>query len=125
MVQGPPARQAPDGQAVVQAIRYGASDAGADRRSLDGHVARIGVTPADIETSRFLARMVVAGSTPRAGDGGLPGRLRVTESGQPGIYIAGDWIGPEGLLADASINSGHQAARKAVRDLERTPVLVA
>ncbi|MDQ2727333.1 MAG: FAD-dependent oxidoreductase [Actinomycetota bacterium] len=125
VVQSPPARQAPEGRAVVQAIRYGVTDADADRLSLDGHVARVGVKAADIETSRFLARMVVAGSTPRAADGGLPGRPRVTDSGQPGIYIAGDWVGSEGLLSDASIASGHQAAREAVASLERAPALVA
>lgn len=123
--QSPPARQAPEGRAVVQAIRYGATDADSDRLSLNGHVDRIGVNAADIETSRFLARMVVAGSTPRAADGGLPGRPRVTDSGQTGIYIAGDWVGPEGLLADASIASGHQAALGAVASLERAPASVA
>jgi thioredoxin reductase len=125
VVAGPPARLAPDGQAVVQGLRYEATDADADRRILDEHVARIGVRTSDIETSRFLARMVVAGSTPRARDGGLTGRPGVADSGQPGIFIAGDWVGPEGLLADAAINSGYLAARQAVRDLERAPTLVA
>lgn len=125
VVQSPPARQAPEGRAVVQAVRYGATDADADRLSLDGHVARLGVRVADIEARRFMARMVVAGSTPRAVDGGLPGRPRVTDTGQPGVYIAGDWVGPEGLLADASIASGHRAAREAVVDLGRAPALVA
>jgi len=123
VVAGPPARLAPEGRAVVQAIRYGATDADSDRRSLDDHVGRLGVDTADIETSRFQARLVVAGSTPRAADGGVPGRPRVTDSGQPGIYIAGDWVGPEGLLADAAIASGHQAAREALRNLEQAPAL--
>jgi hypothetical protein len=110
---------------VVQAIRYGATDAEADRRSLERHVARIGVKTADIDATRFLARMVVASSTPRAVDGGLPGRPRITDSGQLGVYIAGDWVGPEGLLSDASIASGHQAARAAVAHLGRTPAQIA
>ncbi|MDQ2754574.1 MAG: FAD-dependent oxidoreductase [Actinomycetota bacterium] len=125
VVQSPPGRQAPEGQAVVQAIKYGATVAKADRLSLERHVARLGVEADDIGTSRFLARMVVAGSTPRATDGGLSGRPRVTDSGQRGVYIAGDWIGPEGLLVDASIASGHEAAREALRNLERMSVVVA
>lgn len=125
VTQSPPARQAPEGHAVVSAIRYGATDADADRLALDGHVARLGVKAVDIAQSRFLARMVVAGSTPRANDGGLAGRPRVTDSGQPGVYIAGDWVGPEGLLADASLASGYQAARSALDRLEQSPALVA
>lgn len=125
VVQSPPARQAPEGHAVVAVIRYGASNAAADRLSLDRHTARIGVNEGDIRASRFLARMTVAGSTPRASDGGLRGRPRVTDSGQPGVYIAGDWVGPEGLLADASIASGHAAAREALGSLERAPALIA
>jgi phytoene dehydrogenase-like protein len=124
VVQSPPGRQAPEGQAVVQAIKYGATFAGPDRLSLEQHVVRIGVKGDDIEASRFLARMVVAGGIPKAVDGGLLGRPRVTDSGQRGVYIAGDWVGPEGLLVDASIASGYDAARKALREIERTSLVV-
>jgi hypothetical protein len=122
---GPPARLAPEGHAVVQAIRYGATDADADRLALDGHVARLGVRGADIAQERFLARMIVAGSTPTASAGGLAGRPGVTDTGHGRLLLAGDWVGPEGLLADASLASGHEAARRALDNLERTPVRVA
>lgn len=124
VTQSPPARQAPDGQAVISAIRYGATDADADRLALDGHVARLGVRTADIAASRFLARMVVGGTIPRAATGGLAGRPPVTASGQRDILIAGDWVGPEGLLADASLASGHHAARLALQRIDRASVLV-
>ena len=124
VTQSPPARQAPDGQAVVAALRYGTTDRDADRLALDGHVARLGVRGTDILASRFLARMVVAGSMPRAATGGLPGRPDVTASGQPGVLIAGDWVGPEGLLADASLASGHEAARRALRSIDHRAVLL-
>ena len=122
---GPPARLAPDGHAVVQAGRYGATDADADRLALEGPVARLGVRAADIAQERFLARMVVAGSTPLASAGGLGGRPSVTATGHRNLLLAGDWVGPEGLLADASLASGHEAARRALDNLERAPVLVA
>ena len=125
VTQSPPARQAPAGHAVVSAIRYGATAAEADRLALDRHVSRLGVRTADVAHSRFLARLVVAGSTPVAATGGLGGRPRVTDSGQPGVLIAGDWVGPEGMLADASLASGHAAARLALQALEHAPVLVA
>jgi hypothetical protein len=83
------------------------------------------VAPDDVVSDRFLARMVVSGAMPRAETGGLPGRPRVTESGQPGVLIAGDWVGPDGLLADASLASGHEAARLALLAIDRGSVLVA
>lgn len=123
--QSPPAgQQCPGGHAVVHAIRYTATGAGADRLALDAHVARLGVLDSDIAQSRFLARMVVAGSTPGASAGGLAGRPRVTDSGHAGVLIAGDWVGPEGLLTDASLASGHEAALHALRALEHRPVMV-
>lgn len=121
----PPARQSPAGHAVVSAIRYVVTDAEADRRSLEAHVARLGVAAPDVVAGRFLARMVVAGAMPRAETNGLAGRPRVTDSGQPRVLIAGDWVGPEGLLADAAIASAHAAARHALRRLDRGPVLIA
>ena len=125
VTQSPPARQAPEGHAVVSAIRYGATEAGADRADLEEHVAHLGVQASDIAESRFLARMVVAGALPLAARGGLVGRPRVTDSGRPGVTIAGDWVGPEGMLADASLASGYAAARHALAGLGRAPALVA
>jgi phytoene dehydrogenase-like protein len=120
-VQSPPARQAPAGQAVVGAVRYGATDAGADRAALQTHLARAGVREEDVVTSRFLARMVVAGAAPIAARGGLKGRPAVDATGLPGVYLAGDWVGPTGLIADAALASGQAAALRAV---QASPVAV-
>jgi hypothetical protein len=117
-VQSPPAHQAPEGQAVVAAIRYGARDAASDRSQLDALVAEAGVRPEAVVTRRFLADMTVAGSLPRAESGGLPGRPRVTASGVRGVAVAGDWVGPVGLLADAALASGHDAGRYALDRLD-------
>jgi phytoene dehydrogenase-like protein len=115
-VQSPPARrQAPAGQAVVAAVGYGATGARADRALLEAHLARAGLREEDVVTSRFLARMVVAGAAPVAARGGLGGRPAVGATGLPGVYLAGDWVGPAGLLADAALASGHAAARRAVQ----------
>jgi phytoene dehydrogenase-like protein len=119
-VQSPPARQAPAGQAVVGAIRYGATEAKADRAVLEAHLARAGVQEEDIVTSRFLARMVVAGAAPIAARGGLGGRPAVDATGLPGVYLAGDWVGPTGLIADAALASGQAAAVRAVQALPVT-----
>ena len=82
-VQSPPARQAPAGQAVVAAVRYGATEATADRAVLRAHLARAGVPEEDVVTSRFLARMVVAGAAPTAARGGLGSRPAVRTSPTP------------------------------------------
>jgi len=116
-VQSPPARQAPAGQAVVAAVRYGATEAKADRAGLEAHLARAGVWEEDVVTSRFLARMVVAGAAPIAARGGLRGRPAVDATGLAGVYLAGDWVGPAGLIADAALASGQVAALRAVQAL--------
>jgi phytoene dehydrogenase-like protein len=119
-VQSPPARQSPPGHAVVAAVRYGATGAKADRAALEAHLVRAGVREEDVVTSRFLARMVVAGAAPVAARGGLGGRPAVDATGLPGVYLAGDWVGSAGLLADAALASGHAAALRAVQALPVT-----
>lgn len=70
---------------------------------------------------RFLPNMVVANDTPRPEHGGLPGRPGVEAAGVPNAFLAGDWVGPDGLLADAAVASGEAAARAALDALDRTP----
>jgi predicted NAD/FAD-dependent oxidoreductase len=42
----------------------------------------------------------------------------------PGLFVAGDWVGPTGLLADAAVSSGEAAARAAAHHLQGLPQLV-
>ena len=123
-VQSPPARQAPPGHGVVAAVRYGARTAEEDRPQLERLVAQAGVGPADVVTSRFLAHLPVTGTMPRAATGGMGGRPRVTDTGVPGTYLAGDWVGPVGLLADAALASGNAAGRLAVHHRAGSPKMV-
>jgi len=115
--QSPPARLAPGGGAVLSVVRYGARSAAEDRPELDAHLGVLGVGAEHVVTSRFLARMVVAAALPRAAAGGLAGRPAVTDSGTAGVYLAGDWVGAVGWLADASLASGQTAALQALRRL--------
>jgi hypothetical protein len=94
---------------VVAALRYGARSADEDRPELESLVALAGVDEQDVCTSRFLASMTVSGGSPDPGHGGLSGRPRIDASGLTGVFLAGDWIGPEGLIADAALKSGHDA----------------
>jgi phytoene dehydrogenase-like protein len=62
---------------------------------------------------RFLPRMVPISAIATPAGGGLPGRPPVDRG--EGLYLAGDWVGPEGWLVDAAISSGAAAAAAALR----------
>ncbi len=115
----PPARLAPPGHAVVHAMRYqrpaSATSAADDRRTLDDLVAQAGIGSEDIAVERFLATMVVSGAMPTAAAGGLTGRVPVEVAEHPGVFLAGDWVGPTGMLLDAAVASAADAARRATR----------
>jgi len=107
------ARLAPEGGAVVHVARYGkADDPGAVEAELDALLERMqpGYREVLVER-RFLPSMIVAHDVPEAARGGLPGRPGPRVPGAPGIFVAGDWVGPEGMLADASLASARAAAR--------------
>lgn len=123
--QAPPAQQAPDGSAVVSVIRYGARTPGEDRPQLEGWLDHVGVRADDIVHSRFLARLTVTGAAPLARLGGLAGRPAITAVGMRNVYVAGDWVGAHGALADTSFASGHAAGLAAARAAERSATMVA
>ena len=123
--QSPPARQAPEGDSVVAVLRYGTRNATDDRAQLEAWLPHLGVAPEAIVTSRFLARMAVVGAAPLARNGGLAGRPAVTATGVDGTFLAGDWVGPQGHLADAAFASGAAAGRAAARPASAAPVTMA
>jgi phytoene dehydrogenase-like protein len=59
---------------------------------------------------RFLPKMPVSHALVTAASGGLEGRPGPAVPGIDGLYVAGDWVGPEGQLADASLASAKLAA---------------
>lgn len=121
----PPARLAPPGHAVVHAMRYRrpgeVPSADDDRAVLRTLVARAGVDADDVVAERFLATMVVTGAMPTASAGGLAGRVPIDVAEHPGVHLAGDWVGPTGMLLDAAASSATEAAHRAVA---RRPDLV-
>lgn len=60
---------------------------------------------------RFMPRMLVSHAVAAAADGGLPGRPGPAVEGRPGVYVAGDWVGAEGMLLNASLASAREAAQ--------------
>jgi phytoene dehydrogenase-like protein len=61
---------------------------------------------------RFLPRQQALTAIATPATGGMAGRPAVDRG--DGLFIAGDWIGPEGWLVDSALASGAAAARAAV-----------
>jgi len=59
---------------------------------------------------RFLPDMIVMNAMALASAGGAEGRPGSEITDVPGLYVAGDWVGGDGLLVDASLASARQAA---------------
>lgn len=104
----PPGDLAPSGRSLVQLMRYGARGATEDRAQLREFARLGGITDEDIAEERFLASMVVTHLLPSP-EGGLSSRPAVEVPGARGLYLAGDWVGAEGWLADAAMASGRRA----------------
>lgn len=104
----PPGDLAPPGRGLVHAMRYGTRNAAEDRDQLWALAAAAGIKTGDVAVQRFLPEMLVASSLP-APRQGLAGRPPVTVPGAPGLFLAGDWVGPQGWLSHASLASGEQA----------------
>jgi phytoene dehydrogenase-like protein len=110
----PPGRLAPEGRGLVHVMRYGSRTAKEDRAQLLAAAQACGIGQADIATERFLPRMVVVTSLPAPGTG-LAGRPPAAVPGAPGIFVAGDWVGPRGWLSDCSLASGEKAGQLAAQ----------
>ncbi|MDI1450996.1 FAD-dependent oxidoreductase [Polyangium sp. 6x1] len=111
------ARLAPEGGAVIHVARYGAlEDPRAAERELEEVLERLqpGAKHLVVER-RFLPSITVAHDFPQASRGGARGRPGPMVPGAPGVFVAGDWVGPAGMLADASLASGRAAAQAATR----------
>ena len=110
------ARLAPEGGALIQVAKYLPPDhsesVDEDRRELEGllDLVQPGWREA-LVNSRFLPDMIVMNAIATAGLEGTKGRPSPEVHDVPGLFIAGDWVGPEGLLADASLASAKQAAQ--------------
>lgn len=113
----PPADLAPEGHAVVHLMRYQPVDddqpAAEQRARLEQLAVSMGIEREQVVEERFLARMVVAGTLPHPATGGLSGRPSVAVAEHPGVLLAGDWVGPTGLLLDAAATSAAEAGRLA------------
>lgn len=102
------ARLAPAGGAVMQVMRYLApdEDGSTARPRLEARLDLIQPGWRDrTRAARWMPRMTVLHRRPTPGVGPAPSEPR------PGCFIAGDWVGSHGMLADAAVASAEAAAR--------------
>jgi phytoene dehydrogenase-like protein len=117
------ARLAPEGGALIHVGQYlggGGQEPKMVERQLEDALERM--QPgwrAHVVEQRFLPRMVAVSALATAAEGGLSGRPGAEVAEVPGLYLAGDWVGPDGWLVDASLASGRHAAQLAARRVGR------
>ena len=118
------ARLAPEGAAMIHVAKYLPSADDADAETIERELEEFVdlVQPGWRELTiqrRFLPNLEVVSMLPSAGEGGLAGRPGAEVSGIANVYLAGDWVGGEGWLSDASLASGKRAAELAVQATAR------
>lgn len=111
---GRTAKLAPDGGTVLHAARYlepGARvDAKALRRELEEALERLRPGWRDrLAGAVHGPACTVMHAFPEASRGGLAGRPTVGAAGPPRLALAGDWVGPRGMLLSASLESAADA----------------
>jgi len=114
------AKLAPEGCAMIHAAKYLPSDGQADpkaaERELEAFVDLMQPGWREVLVERrFLPNLVVVNALATAAQGGLAGRPGPQVPGMPNVYVAGDWVGPEGWLSDASLASAKRAAEPILR----------
>jgi len=125
------ARLAPVGGALIHVTRYGSIRTGTDV-AVKGELQNLldGLQPGwrrHVVYERFLPSMTVSHATVTAAKEGVRGRPDPVVPDAPGLYVVGDWVGPEGMLGDAALSSARRAAGAILssrgprrdRDLER------
>lgn len=109
------AQLAPEGGALIHVMKYLApdeKDSNEDiERELEGllDLMQPGWRDALVH-SRFLPDLLVMHAMPIAEREGTRGRPGPQVDDAPGLFVVGDWVGQEGMLADASLASAKRAA---------------
>jgi phytoene dehydrogenase-like protein len=67
--------------------------------------------------ARYVPRSLVSGDHARRATRGSGGRATIAVAGVRGLAVAGDWVGPVGMIGDAAIVSGAAAAASVAGDM--------
>lgn len=118
-VQSRYTRIAPEGGALLHTMKQldsrNPTDPNEDERDLEQFLDTTLPGWRDVVVRRaFLPRIQAASALPTAASGGFAGRPGPRVPGIANLYLAGDWVGLDGFLADASLASAREAARLVV-----------
>jgi phytoene dehydrogenase-like protein len=114
------ARLSPHGGSLIHAMKYLDSSAQSNPIKVREELENLMDTLQPrwrkfVIKERFLPNMIVYNALVTAEQGGIYGRPDVKIPDVENIYIVGDWIGPQGLLVDASLSSAKRAAEYILR----------
>ncbi len=113
------AKLAPEGCAVVHVAKYLApddTDAKTHERELEARMDLVQPGWRDeLLQRRYLPNITVVSLTATAASGGLAARPEPEVPGIEDLYVAGDWVGDEGWLSDASAASARHVAELVLR----------
>ena len=115
------AQLAPPAHYHVATAQYLGADDTPDRAAIRAFALASGIDESDIVEERFLHSMTTVTALPVARNGGLGGRPTMDATGHPNVLLAGDWVGPVGHLADATLASARAAAMAALQLLDTAP----
>ncbi len=120
------AKLAPEGCALVHVAKYlRAADAEPSEAELEGVMDLLQPGWREhLKVKRFRPSLTVTHALPRAATGGLAGRPGPGVRHVPGLSVVGDWVGQEGMLADASFASAEAVASALLRDATSGPRVV-
>jgi len=109
-------RVAPEGGALVYTFKQldprRPGDPREDERDLEDLLDAVQPGWRDALVKRqYLPRIEAVGALPTASSGGFAGRPVTEVPSVDNLYLAGDWVGPEGFLVDASVASARRAAQ--------------
>jgi hypothetical protein len=120
---GFPEGMAPRGRSSVSVAHYLAPGDAPDRSALRRFAGYAGISDEQVVEERYLHRMTSVTAIATADRGGLAGRPPSAVPHMPGVFVAGDWVGPNGHLLDAVVCSARDAAVAALSHLERRAIL--
>ena len=115
------ARLAPEGAAMIHVAKYLPPDHTAsaqdDEREMEGLLDLLQPGWRDVVVyRRMLPDMIVMNAIATVQTAGTESRPGPAVPDVRGLFVAGDWVGGEGLLADASLASAKKAAELIVRE---------
>jgi phytoene dehydrogenase-like protein len=112
---------APEGGGLVCAMKYlGEGSAEGAQAELEAMIDLLQPGWRDhVVHARMLPQMIASNAAAEASAGGLRGRPRSQLVGVEGLLIAGDWVGPNGMLLDAGMASARVAASLAAPEALR------